>query len=84
MTNEEIKELALAEIGREPAKRMVGESLLGKQVKIAIIETDVYGVKAWHCRCMEAGCGWESKRQDRQSIAKTMATKHGATHFNQP
>lgn len=43
-------------------------------IRVAIVETDVYGVKAYHCRCLE--CGWESKRKDREKQAVEDSKKH--------
>jgi hypothetical protein len=45
-----------------------------KMMRVAIVETDVYGVKAYHARCLE--CGWESKRKDREVQAVADAKKH--------
>lgn len=42
--------------------------------KVAIYETDVYGVKAYHAKCLE--CGWETKRFSKQSTA----VRHGEGH----
>lgn len=43
-------------------------------IRLAIVETDVYGVKAYHARCLE--CGWESRRKDYENQAITDAKKH--------
>ena len=45
------------------------------RVFVAICETEVYGVKAWHCRCL--CCGLESQRYDRHSQAMEWAKRHG-------
>ncbi len=42
--------------------------------KVAIIETSVCGVKAWHSRCLN--CKAETKRRDRQAIAVRDAKAH--------
>ena len=50
--------------------------------KTGIMQTDVYGSRAYHARCLEPGCDWESKRYDRIQQAQTAAKKHAATHFD--
>jgi len=47
-----------------------------KMKKAAIVETSVFGVKAWHFRCLE--CGKEGKRRDSEREAVALAKKHGA------
>jgi len=49
--------------------------------KTGIMQTDVYGSRAYHARCLEPGCGWESRRYDRIQQAQAAAKKHGETHF---
>lgn len=41
---------------------------------VAIVETDVYGCKAYHFRCLI--CGEEGKRQDRNAAAVRQAKAH--------
>ena len=50
--------------------------------KAGIVQTEVYGTKAYHAKCMEPNCDWESKRYDRIQQAQTAAKKHGEQHFN--
>ena len=50
--------------------------------KTGIMQTDVYGSRAYHARCLEPGCDWESRRYDRIQHAQASAKKHAATHFN--
>jgi len=45
-----------------------------KIIKVGIIESDVFGVKAFHCKCFK--CGWQSKRKDREKQAVEIAKKH--------
>lgn len=45
-----------------------------KVIAVAIIETDVFGAKAYHCRCLD--CGWTSKRYDAESRAVHFARRH--------
>lgn len=49
--------------------------------KTGIMQTDVYGSRAYHARCLEPGCDWESRRYDRIQQAQAAAKKHGETHF---
>jgi hypothetical protein len=50
--------------------------------KAGIVQTEVYGTKAYHAKCMEPNCDWESKRYDRIQQAQAAAKKHGEQHFN--
>jgi hypothetical protein len=50
--------------------------------KTGIMQTDVYGSRAYHARCLEPGCDWESRRYDRIQQAQAAAKKHAATHFD--
>jgi len=47
--------------------------------KIGIIETDIFGVKAYHARCFD--CKWKSKRYDKEKQAVKAARKHGEGHI---
>ncbi len=58
---------------------MVSES---QTAKTGIMQTDVYGSRAYHARCLEPGCDWESRRYDRIQQAQAAAKKHAATHFD--
>lgn len=42
--------------------------------QIAIHETDVFGSKAYHCKCLT--CGWQSKRKNTEKQAIKDAGKH--------
>jgi hypothetical protein len=44
-----------------------------KTTIVNVVESDVFGVKAYHCRCQS--CGWVSNRVDRESTA--IARAHG-------
>jgi len=57
------------------------ENSTGK--KSAIYSTDVYGSTAYHAKCLEPGCGWESKRYDSIKLAQNAAKKHAEKHFKQ-
>lgn len=50
--------------------------------KTGIMQTDVYGSRAYHARCLEPGCDWESRRYDRIQQAQAAAKKHAAQHFD--
>ena len=47
-----------------------------KTSKSGIIETDVYGTKAYHAKCLEPGCKFESKRFSSMKKAQDEAKKH--------
>jgi hypothetical protein len=49
--------------------------------KSAIYQTEVFGAKAYHSKCLEPGCDWESRRFDRIKQAQDAAKKHSQTHF---
>lgn len=51
-------------------------------VKAGIVQTDVYGARAYHAKCLEPNCDWESKRYDRIQQAQAAAKKHSEQHFN--
>jgi len=48
--------------------------------KVAVVETDVFGVLAWHARCLEPGCWFEGKRHSNHARAVAAAKAHGAMH----
>ena len=54
-----------------------------QSAKTGIYQTDVLGAKAYHAKCMEPNCGWESKRFDRIKQAQAAAEKHAKGHFKQ-
>lgn len=49
--------------------------------KTGIYQTDVFGAKAYHAKCMEPNCDWESRRYDRIKQAQDSAKKHAQTHI---
>jgi len=51
--------------------------------KTGIYQTDVFGAKAYHAKCMEPNCDWESKRFDKIKQAQAAAEKHAKSHFKQ-
>jgi len=53
-----------------------------KMAKSAVVETDVFGVKAYHSKCLEPGCKFESKRFSTMKKAQEAAKKHAEKeHF---
>ena len=50
--------------------------------KAGIVQTEVYGTRAYHAKCMEPGCDWESRRYDKIKQAQAAAKKHSEQHFN--
>ena len=62
------------------ANEFISES---QSAKLGIVQTDVYGTSAYHAKCLEPGCGWESKRYDRIKQAQAAAQKHAERHFTQ-
>jgi hypothetical protein len=64
-------------------KNIDTESLVpeSQTAKTGIMQTDVYGSRAYHARCLEPGCDWESRRYDRIQQAQAAAKKHAAQHF---
>ena len=61
----------------------VAEADNQSSAKTGIYQTDVFGAKAYHAKCMEPNCDWESKRFDRIKQAQAAAEKHAKSHFNQ-
>jgi len=53
-----------------------------RSAKSGIVETDVFGSKAYHAKCMEPGCEWQSKRYDKIKQAHTAAQQHAEKHVN--
>lgn len=49
-------------------------------IKTAVVETEVFGVKAWHARCLCQGCTFEGKRRGRHETALQDAKDHGRKH----
>jgi hypothetical protein len=43
---------------------------------VAVVETNVFGAKAYHCRCLNKDCRWESKRYDKENQAVNKAQHH--------
>lgn len=53
-----------------------------KTAKSGVVETDVFGVKAYHSKCLEPGCKFESKRFSSMKKAQEAAKKHAEKeHF---
>ncbi len=43
-------------------------------IKVGIFETDAYGAKAYHAKCLN--CDWETRRFDHQETALAWAKRH--------
>lgn len=43
-------------------------------VKVGIFETEAYGAKAYHAKCLE--CDWETRKFDHQETALAWAKRH--------
>ena len=72
--------------GKETAaakrERMSKQSVAEAQTaKAGIVQTEVYGTRAYHARCMEPGCDWETRRYDKIQQAQAAAKKHSEKHF---
>ena len=53
-----------------------------KSAKSGVVETDVFGTKAYHAKCLEPGCKFESKRFSNMKKAQEAAKKHAEKeHF---
>ena len=53
-----------------------------KTAKSGVIETDVFGIRAYHSKCLEPGCKFESKRFSNMKKAQEAAKKHAEKeHF---
>jgi hypothetical protein len=63
------------------AKHLATEAAGQANTKAAIYQTEVFGAKAYHSRCLEPGCDWESRRFDRVKQAQDAAKKHAQSHF---
>jgi len=49
-------------------------NIKNKIIRVAICETNVLGVKAYHARCFN--CGWQSKRKNLEITAVKIAKNH--------
>ena len=62
-------------------QQSVAEGNDQSSAKTGIYQTDVFGAKAYHAKCMEPNCDWESRRYDRIKQAQDSAKKHAQTHI---
>jgi 8-oxo-dGTP pyrophosphatase MutT (NUDIX family) len=67
--------------GRYPTFAVSVSTNESQTAKTGIMQTEVYGSRAYHARCLEPGCDWESRRYDRIQQAQAAAKKHAAQHF---
>jgi predicted nucleotidyltransferase len=67
------------------SKNLVWEPKQGvaeaQTAKAGIVQTEVYGTRAYHAKCLEPGCDWESRRYDKIQQAQAAAKKHSEQHF---
>ena len=59
----------------------VAEGNNQSSAKTGIYQSEVFGAKAYHSKCLEKGCDWESRRFDRIKQAQDAAKKHAQTHI---
>ena len=59
----------------------VAEQEHQSSAKTGIYQSEVYGTRAYHGKCLEKGCDWESRRYDRIQQAQAAAKKHAAAHI---
>ena len=67
----------------EEVEKVVAEGVNQSSAKTGIYQSEVYGTKAYHSKCLEKGCDWESRRYDRIKQAQDAAKKHAQTHIKQ-
>jgi GNAT superfamily N-acetyltransferase len=72
---------AIAVIRKQREQQGVAESDHQSSSKTGIYQTEVYGSKAYHSKCLEKGCDWESRRFDRIKQAQDAAKKHAQKHL---
>lgn len=48
-------------------------------LRVAVLETEVFGVKAWHFKCLT--CGMQSARQSPQRKVEAAAKAHRCTRW---
>ena len=75
-----LEEKGLALVTTEP-EQGVAEGNKQSSAKTGIYQSEVYGTKAYHSKCLEKGCDWESRRFDRIKQAQDAAKKHAQKHF---
>lgn len=81
--NPERKGAAINVATRKKSNEGIAEADNQSSAKTGIYQTDVFGAKAYHAKCMEPNCDWESKRFDRIKQAQAAAEKHAKSHFKQ-
>ena len=67
--------------GEHEGQRSITEIDNQSSAKTGIYQSEVYGTKAYHSKCLEKGCDWESRRYDRIKQAQDAAKKHAQTHI---
>lgn len=67
--------------GGQVNEQGVAEGDNRSSAKTGIYQSEVFGAKAYHSKCLEKGCDWESRRFDRIKQAQDAAKKHAQTHI---
>ena len=67
--------------GNQVREQGVAEGNNQSSAKTGIYQSEVYGARAYHSKCLEKGCDWESRRYDRIKQAQDAAKKHAQTHI---
>lgn len=75
------QKLAPSRLGKRFVNFVAEEEKKPRTAKALIYQTDVYGAKAYHAKCVEPNCEWQSKRYDKITHAQAAAKKHGQEHF---
>lgn len=75
------QKLAPSRLGKRFVNFVAEEEKKPRIAKALIYQTDVYGAKAYHAKCVEPNCEWQSKRYDKITHAQAAAKKHGQEHF---
>lgn len=75
------QKLAPSRLGKRFVNFVAEEERKPRTAKALIYQTDVYGAKAYHAKCVEPNCEWQSKRYDKITHAQAAAKKHGHEHF---
>jgi predicted nucleotidyltransferase len=82
--NDEEQGTFVADRAHQTLKKISGKQGVAESqtAKAGIVQTEVYGTRAYHAKCLEPGCDWQSRRYDKIKQAQAAAKKHGEQHFN--
>lgn len=70
------QKLAPSRVGKRFINMVAEEEKKPRAAKGLVYQTDVYGAKAYHAKCSEPSCDWQSKRYDRITQAQAAIKKH--------